>query len=229
MKRQFLVCYILATLSLISPNQLFAETNSNAQIDRIKLREQTRRDGESLARQNMIESLELQTMQCKATVNMIRLKVGLKAREKAPDSSKSFSSVWDEWGKSKIELIDATHRRQVAGTMSEAELTAAARLYPTMKTSPDGTVTELNAQELLANMDADIGVAKQKCEALAGELGITNEAVVLDSEVIKELQTAERDWAIKQDIENEFKKRLESEAQQGGPGYPPQGVGSPDP
>ena len=233
MKLQFLGYCILATLSLASPNQLYADTNSNPYINafsnHMELLKQQSRDRQDLARQQMIDNAENQTKQSEATVNSIRLKAGLRPLEKAPDNTKLYSVLWDEWVKSKAELLETTHRRQVAGTMSEAELTAAARLYPTMKTSPDGTVTELNAQELLAIMDADIGVAKQKYEALASELGITNEATVLDSEVINELQTAERDWGMKQAIEDNIKERLASEAQQGGPGYPPQGVGSPNP
>ena len=195
----------------------------------MELRKQQRRDGEGLARQQMIDNAENQTKQSEATVNSIRLKAGLRPLEKAPDNSKMYSALWDEWAKSKSELLDATQRRQVAGTMSEAELTAAARLYPTRITTPDGTSSKLNPQEFLGYLDADIEVAKQKYEALANELGITNEATVLDSEVIKELQTAERDWSMKQAIENNIKERLKSEAQQGGPGYPPQSVGSPDP
>ena len=236
MKRQFVGYFILAILSLASPNQLYADTNSNpiinAYSNHMELRKQQRRDGDALARQQMIDNAENQTKQCEAIVNSIRLKAGLKPLEKAPDFQNNYSVLWEECIKSKIELMDATHRRQVAGTLSEAELSAAARLYPTMKTSPDGTVTELNAQELLAFMDADVGGAKQKYEALANELvelGITNEATILDSDFIKELQSAERNWALKSAIESKYMETIASEAQQSVPGYPPQSVGSPEP
>jgi hypothetical protein len=221
MKRQFLSIIPVTFLLVISPDTLLADTNNVALVDRDEMRKQSQRDYEALRRQKEIEIAEIMAKKSEDNVNAIRTSVGLQTIHKEEVTSVPFSKLWHDWIGSKARLIDALHRQEIANSMSEAELTAAAKLYPNLSRSPSGSETGDIAQKLIGGLSTEVEIAKITKQVLEDRLGITNDAIALDYEALRALDVAESDLAIKYGIEKSIKKRTEETQQSAGADFEP--------